>query len=49
MLEKLEAVGVLLRAHYHLMKDAMYWHDKGDLDASSLLCGLALELNKELI
>ncbi len=44
-----EARSLLLRAHYHLMDNPRFWHAKGILDASRILCVQASDFNLEIL
>jgi hypothetical protein len=35
---------ILIAAHYHLMANPRFWGDKGDIDASRILCVIASNL-----
>jgi hypothetical protein len=42
-----EAIGICVRAHYYLMKaNRNFWSDKGDMEASRLLCVAASDLRR---
>jgi len=42
-----DAIKTLLNAHYHLMSNPRYWHDKGLMDASRILCVTASNIRRD--